>query len=82
MESKQEVGRITHFYPKISVAVVELKVPLAVGEKIAIVGKTTNLTQVVESMQIEHSQVRSAKGGQSVGLRVAGRVRESDMVYK
>ncbi len=82
MEEKQEVGRVTHFYPKVSVAVIDLKIPLAVGEKIIIVGKTTRLEQVVESMQIEHKEVRSAQQGQSIGLRVVDRVRETDVVYK
>lgn len=82
MEGKQEVGRVTHFYPKISVAILELKAPLGVGEKINIVGKTTHLEQVVDSMQMEHKEVKSAKSGQSIGLKVVGRVREMDMVYK
>ena len=82
MEAKQEVGRITHYYPKILVAVVELKLPLAVGDKIQIVGTNTRLEQVVESMQIEHKAITSASSGQSIGLKVADRVRESDEVYK
>jgi len=82
MEAKQEVGKITHFYPKISVAVIELKLPLAVGDKIQIVGPTTHLEQVVESMQIEHKAIASASGGQSIALKVADRVRETDVVYK
>lgn len=82
MEGKQEVGRVTHFYPKISVAILELKAPLEVGEKINIVGKTTHLEQVVDSIQMEHKEVKSAKPGQSIGLKVVGRVREMDMVYK
>jgi putative protease len=82
MEAKQEVGRITHFYPKILVAVVELKLPLAVGDRIQIVGPTTHLDQVVESMQIEHKAITSAASGQSIGLKVADRVRETDVVYK
>ncbi len=82
MESKQEVGRITHFFPKISVAIVELKAPLAVGDKVTIAGTTTRLEQVVKSMQIEHKSVKTAVIGQSIGLKVMGKVRESDIVYK
>ncbi len=82
MEARQEVGRVTHFYPKILVAVVELKAPLKAGEKISIVGRTTRIEQVVESMQIEHQTVTSAGPGQSVGLKVVDRVREMDFVYK
>ncbi len=82
MEGTQEVGRVTHFYPKISVAILELKTPLEVGEKINIVGRTTHFEQVVDSIQMEHKEVKSAKPGQSIGLKVVGRVREMDMVYK
>ena len=81
-ENVVEVGRVTHFFSKISVAVVELKAPLAVGDHILIKGPTTDFEQVVESMQIEHQNVQKAEAGQSIGLKVAQRVREKDVVYK
>ena len=78
----EEVGRVTHYYPKISVAVVELKNSLKVGDKILIRGATTNFEQIVESMQIEHKDVQVAEPGQSVGVKVKGKVRENDKVYR
>ena len=78
----QEVGKVTHFFSKISVAVVELKAPLSVGDKIRIMGPTTDFEQTVESMQIEHETVKTAGAGQSIGLRVKEHVRETDRVYK
>jgi putative protease len=81
-ENLIEIGRITHFFSKISVAVIELKAPLAVGDTILIKGPTTDFEQVVESMQIEHKNVQRAEAGQSIGLKVAQRVREKDIVYK
>ncbi|MEM2106154.1 MAG: translation elongation factor-like protein [Candidatus Bathyarchaeia archaeon] len=81
-EEVVEVGRVTHFFPKISVAVVELTKPLSVGDTILIKGPTTDFEQVVESMQIEHKNVQQAEAGQSIGLKVAERVREKDTVYK
>ena len=81
-ENVVEIGRITHFFSKISVAVIELTMPLAVGDTIMIKGPTTDFEQPVESMQIEHNNVQRAEAGQSIGLRVAQRVRENDMVYK
>lgn len=77
-----EIGKITHFFSKIGVAVIELKKPLKVGDTIAIKGPTTDFEQRVDSMQIEHENVNEAKAGQSIGLRVAERVRETDAVYK
>jgi putative protease len=77
-----EVGKVTHYFTKISVAVVDLKAPLEVGDRILIKGSTTDLEQVVESMQIEHKNVQRAEAGQSIGLKVKDRVREKDTVYK
>ena len=81
-ENVVEIGRITHFFTKISVAVIELTAPLAVGDTIVVKGPTTDFEQTVDSMQIEHNNVPKATAGQSVGLKVAQRVRENDMVYK
>ena len=81
-ENVVEVGQVAHFFTKISVAIVELKAPLAVGDSILIKGPTTDFEQVVESMQIEHENVERAGAGESIGLKVTGRVREKDTVYK
>jgi putative protease len=77
-----EIGRITHFFSKIDVAVIELKAALSVGDTIAIKGPTTDFEQLVDSMQIEHENVQRAEPGQSIGLKVKERVRETDGVYK
>ena len=77
-----EAGQVKKFYPKTSVAAVNLTVPLSVGDRILIKGKTSNFEQVVESMQIEHDNVQRCAGGQCVGLKVTHRVREHDVVYK
>jgi len=77
-----KIGRIEHYYSKASVAVVELSAPIKKGEKIVIRGGTTNLTQDVESMEVEHKQLNEAQAGQRIGLKVVDRVRENDIVYK
>ncbi len=77
-----EVGRITHFYNKIGVAVVELSGPLQVGDTIHISGHITDLTQKVESMQMEHQNIQRAEKGQGIGLKVNGEVKEKDILYK
>jgi putative protease len=81
-ENVVNVGQITHFFSKISVAVIELREPLKVGDTIIIKGPTTDFEQPVESMQIEHKDVQKAEAGQSIGLKVSQRVRETDLVYK
>ncbi len=81
MEEK-EVGKITHYFTNLSVAVVDLSDELQVGDEIHIKGATTDFTQKVESMQIEKQPIEKAKKGDVIGLKVTDRVREGDTVYK
>lgn len=81
-ENVIEVGRVIHFFSKISVAVVELTAPLAVGDRIIVKGPLTDFEQVVESMQIEHKNIQRAEAGQSIGLKMVQHAREKDVVYK
>jgi len=82
MVEKKPVGLVSHYYTKIGVAIIDLNDSLAVGDKISIEGASTNFTQIVDSMQIEHKDVKEAKSGDSIGLKVAERVREGDKVYR
>lgn len=75
------MGDVRHFFPRISVAVIDLINELRVGDEIIIQGKTTNLRQKVESMEIEHKKVEVAPPGSSIGLKTVDRVREGDRVY-
>lgn len=77
-----EIGQVTHFFSKISVAVVELTLPLSVGDRILIKGLLTEFDQTVDSMQIDHKEIQRAEGGQNVGLKLAQLARERDVVYK
>jgi len=78
----KEIGKVTHYFTKIGVAVIELTGKLSVGDRIFIQGSTTDLEQAVASMQIEHKNVAAAQSSQSIGLKVERRVREGDRVYK
>jgi len=77
-----EIGHVTHFFSKISVTVLELSLPLAVGDRILIKGPSTDFEQTVESMQIDRKAIQRADGGQSIGLKVVQPVKEKDVVYK
>lgn len=76
------VGRVTHYYGRIEVAAVHLTAPLKVGERIWIVGRTTDLEQEVTSLELDHRPIAEGLPGQEVGLRVRDRVREGDRVYR
>jgi translation elongation factor EF-Tu-like GTPase len=82
MEELQEVGKVAHFFSKINVAVIDVMDTISVGDKIFIKGPTTDIEQTINSMEIEHEKVKQAEAGQSVGMKVNGRVRENDTVYK
>jgi translation elongation factor EF-1alpha len=77
----RKVGEISHYFSKISVGIIELAGPLKVGDSIRIKGHTTDVTQTVDSMQVEHQNVAEAKAGDSVGVKVTEHVRVGDTVY-
>ena len=79
---KKPIGKIAHYFTKIGVAVIDLSDDVKVGDRISIEGATTNFEQVIDSMEIEHKKAPNATAGQSIGLKVSGRVRQEDLVYK
>lgn len=82
MDGKKAVGKVTHYFNRVGVAVVELSDHLRIGERILIEGGTTSFEQVVDSMQIEHDAITEAKPGDAIGLKVLGKVRRGDSVYR
>jgi len=76
-----EVGKISDYFSHIMVAGIDLIGALRVGDRIHILGHTTDIETAVDSMQINHVDVLQAKSGDSVGVRVPERVRRGDTVY-
>jgi translation elongation factor EF-1alpha len=81
LAEEREVGKVSHYFSKIGVAVIELADTLKVGDTIHIKGATSDFTQKVDSMQIEHVSVPEAKAGESIGMKVKDHVREHDQVF-
>ena len=79
---KKPIGEITHYYDKIGVAIVKFKKAVKVGVMLNFKGANTDFTQEVESMQYDHEDIKSAKKGQEVGIKVDQKVREGDKVYE
>ena len=80
---EQEIGYISNFLNKISVAIIEMTDgTLAVGNTIHILGRSTDFTETVSSMEIDHVSVDTVKKGDSLGLRVSENTRSKDKVYK
>ena len=82
-QSKQFIGKITHFYSKINVGLLKLNSGnLKIGDEIIIIGKTTGvLKHVIESMQIKKTSVKKIEKGQEAGIELPF-CRKGDEVYK
>ena len=77
-----EIGRVSDFFKKPGVAGIELTAPLKVGDKVHIKGHTTDQELTIQSMQIDNRDVKEAKAGDSVGIKISDRARQGDTVYK
>ena len=77
-----EVGKVTHYYGKIGVAIIELSAGLTVGDKIKIESNRTEFEQAVDSMEVDHKPVTTARKGDVIGMKVREKVSEGATVYK
>jgi len=77
-----KIGKISHYFSHIGVAVIDLTGDLKVGDKIRIKGTTTDFEQEVNSMQIDKEPVNEAGRGKSIGLKASEKVRVGDEVYR
>jgi translation elongation factor EF-Tu-like GTPase len=82
LKEEKPIGKISHYFSHIGVAIIELSDALKAGETVRISGGETDFDQLVESMEIDHKKVDKAKKGDSVGLKVDQKVREGYKVYK
>lgn len=78
-----EIGKVTHYFGKASVAIIAItQGELKVGDTVRFKGHTSDFTEKIDSMQVEHQNVQKASPGESVGVRVNQHAREHDVVYK
>jgi putative protease len=82
MAEEKPIGEITHYYGGIGVAIVKFKKEMEVGEEVRFKGAHTDFTQKIESMQYDHKDIKSAKKGQEVGIKVDEKVHEGDEVFE
>lgn len=77
------IGVVTHYYSHLSVAIIRMESgSLREGDFIHIKGHTTDFSQRVESMELDHVHVSEVRPGESFGLKVKDHAREHDVVYK
>ena len=80
MATERQIGKITHYYDNIGVGVIKLSGVLKVGSKIHVKGAHDDFEQTVESMQLEHKQVKSGNKGQEIAIKVDSPVHKNDQV--
>lgn len=78
---KDLIGKVTHYYDKIGVAIIKLSQGLKVGDKVKFVKGEETFEQVIESIQLEHASIPEGKKGQEVGVKVNQGVKEGTLVY-
>lgn len=78
-----KVGKVTHYYDKIGVAIIELSSDLGVGDKVKFVrGGEDLFEQDIDSMQVEHEKIEKAKKGDIIGLKVEKELKEDAEVFR
>jgi len=79
---EEAIGKVSDFFARPVVAGIELTGTLKLGDRIHILGHTTDIEFTVDSMQINNVNVSEAKAGDAVGVKVSDRVRHGDTIYK
>ncbi len=79
---EKKIGKVTHYFGNVKVAVVKLSSPLSVDETVKIKGGETEFKQKVKSMEIDGEKIKKAKAKQEVGLKVNKKAREGYKVFK
>ncbi len=80
--AEKQIGVVDNYFAKIGVAAIKItEGSLSLGDRIMVKGATSDFTQVVESMQVDHIDVETAEAGDLVGIKVIDKVRGNDTVY-
>ena len=74
-------GEVTHYYGNLGVAIVKFHQDMPTGKNLTFQGSTTDFSQDVSSMELDHKAVTVAPQGKEVGMKVKEKVREGDKVY-
>jgi hypothetical protein len=77
----ERIGKVTHYFGKINVAVIDLNADLKIGDRVHFLGRNTDFPQEITSMQIEHESIAEAKAGTEIATKVLKRVRRGDTLF-
>jgi hypothetical protein len=76
------VGKVTHYYAHIKVAIVKFNTKVKAGTELYFKGATTDFSEAAKSMQFDHEPIAVAQPKKQIGIKLKKRVREGDLVYK
>ncbi|OGF61937.1 hypothetical protein A2926_00435 [Candidatus Giovannonibacteria bacterium RIFCSPLOWO2_01_FULL_44_40] len=79
---EKEVGKITHWYDKIGVAVLDLSATLKAGDRVKVKKGEEEFEETISSMQVDHKEVSSAKKGDEVAVKLSQKAKEGAVIYK
>ena len=82
MVKEKKIGIVSNYFEHVNVAAVKLGGGLKVGDKIKIVGGDVEHEQKIDSMQIEHKKVSSAKKGDEIGIKIGVKAHKGYRVFK
>ncbi len=81
MSKDNLIGKVTHWYDKLGVAVIKLNSALKVGDQIKVKRGDEEFTDTVDSMQLDHKPIDSGKSGDEVAVKVSKQVKEGAEIY-
>lgn len=78
------IGKVIHFFDRISVAVISLSAKLSVGDEVRFVNEAhgTDFSQKVTSLQLDHKELTEGQAQTEVATKVEQPVKEGTLVYK
>ena len=76
----KQLGKVIHWYDKISVAVIKLDAPLKKGDKIVVKHGEEEFEDTITSMQIDHKDVDSAKKGDDAAVKLSKKAKEGSLI--
>lgn len=82
MAEAKPIGKVTHYFDEIGVAIIKAGKAIAVGDNVAFKGGKTDFIQTISSMQLDHKPIEKAKAGQEFGVKVDQEVRNGVEVFK
>jgi putative protease len=80
-KGEKEIGRVSSYFSHVGVAAIQISGKLKIGDKVHVKGHTTDFEVGVDSMQIERKDVKTAKKGDHIGIKVPEKVRPNDRVF-